>query len=62
MSPTITNAADHTAANSGSAQFILQTSDGSFSWDANGGSGADAVQIAVLTGVAALQAGDIQVV
>lgn len=62
VTPALVNVADHAAVASGPGQFIFQTSNQTLWWDANGGSGADAVEVAVLTDVATLQASDIHVV
>lgn len=61
-SPTVLNVADHTTVASGGGQFIFQTGDSTLWFDATGGSGADAVEIVVLIGVASLQATDFHVV
>lgn len=61
-SPSVLNVTDHTTVGSGGGQFIFQTSDTTLWFDTTGGSGADAVEIAILTGVASLQATDFHVV
>jgi Ca2+-binding RTX toxin-like protein len=59
---TVVNASDHNSASGSAAEFIFQTADKTLWWDANGGSGTDAVEFAVLSGVAALMSADIHVV
>lgn len=46
----------------GGGQCIFQTNDSTLWFDAAGGSGADAVEVAILIGVASLQTTDFHVV
>ncbi len=58
----VANVADHTTASSGAGgYFIMESSTNIVWWDANGGSGADAVALAQLTGVNTLFSGDFAV-